>query len=208
MKDLEENLLTDTTLATEKYEIEAMLSQYGAGRKAVPANILSFTWIETPLGVMLAIGNSTTLYLLEFISCKGLRREIKKLCLLTNSTLVEGKTPVLAQIEEEILSYFKGALFHFTTPVHLLGTSFQKRAWEELAKIPYGHTRSYRDQAILLGNPTAYRAVANANGANQLAIIIPCHRIINHNGQLGGYDGGIEIKKWLLAHEQSFSEKI
>ena len=83
-----------------------------------------------------------------------------------------------------------------------MGSPFQKIVWEELMRITFGETRSYGDQAAAMGKPTAYRAVANANGANQLAIIIPCHRIINTNGELGGYGGGISRKKWLINHEK------
>lgn len=75
-------------------------------------------------------------------------------------------------------------------------------AWQALTLIPYGETRSYAQQAQSLGKPTAYRAVANANGANSLSIIIPCHRIINSSGNLGGYGGGIARKQWLLEHER------
>ena len=84
----------------------------------------------------------------------------------------------------------------------MVGSSFQQTVWKELIKIPYGETRSYAMQSITIGNPKATRAVANANGANQLAIIIPCHRIIRNNGELGGYGGGVHRKKWLIDHEK------
>ena len=76
-----------------------------------------------------------------------------------------------------------------------------------MCQIPYGETRSYAEQAQSIGNATACRAVANPNGANQLAIIIPCHRIINSDGQLGGYGGGIARKQWLIEHEQRYKAK-
>ena len=85
----------------------------------------------------------------------------------------------------------------------LLGSPFQKQVWEELKKIPSGETRAYLAIAKAVGRPTACRAVANANGANQLAIIIPCHRVINTNGELGGYGGGIARKQWLLDLEKN-----
>jgi O-6-methylguanine DNA methyltransferase len=84
------------------------------------------------------------------------------------------------------------------------GSPFQKLVWNELLNIPYGETRSYLEEANAIGKPTSYRAVANANGANKLAIIIPCHRIINNNGEIGGYGGGIARKKWLLEHETRY----
>lgn len=89
----------------------------------------------------------------------------------------------------------------FTIPYRLFGTDFQKGIWKILEKIPYGKTISYKEEAILYGNPKAFRAVANANGKNNLSIIIPCHRVIANSGKLGGYSGGIEIKKALLEIE-------
>ena len=115
-------------------------------------------------------------------------------------------TEVLRSIESELKAYFEGTLKKFTTPLFLLGSSFQQRVWKELLKIPYGTTRSYAAQAASMGEPKAIRAVANANGANQLAIVIPCHRIINTNGALGGYGGGIARKEWLLKHEAKYKK--
>lgn len=84
----------------------------------------------------------------------------------------------------------------------MIGSSFQMRVWEELEKIPFGQTRSYQEIATAIGRPTACRAVARANSTNQLAIIIPCHRVINSSGALGGYAGGLSRKQWMLKHEQ------
>lgn len=86
-----------------------------------------------------------------------------------------------------------------------MGSPFQKLVWEELISIPYGQTRTYAEQAAAIGKYKAYRAVANANGANQIAIVIPCHRIINSNGDIGGYGGGITRKQWLINHEKQRS---
>ncbi|ASG67464.1 hypothetical protein fh0823_00640 [Francisella halioticida] len=90
---------------------------------------------------------------------------------------------------------------NFSIPLKLTGTEFQKQVWQELLNIPYGETISYQQEAINIGKPTAFRAVANANGKNLLPIIIPCHRVINANGKLGGYTGGLEKKKLLLKLE-------
>ena len=105
---------------------------------------------------------------------------------------------------DKLKSYFEGKLKKFETPLFLLGSPFQKKVWQALLKIPYGTTRSYAAQAVSMSEPKATRAVANANGANQLAIVIPCHRIINSNGALGGYGGGIARKEWLLQHEAKY----
>jgi AraC family transcriptional regulator of adaptative response/methylated-DNA-[protein]-cysteine methyltransferase len=97
--------------------------------------------------------------------------------------------------------YFSGVNHEFITPLALLGSPFQVQVWEELIRIPKGETRSYAQLASAIGRPSAYRAVARANGANQIAIVIPCHRVINSSGELGGYGGGIKRKQWLLDHE-------
>jgi len=163
---------------------------------------LNSTWIDTPLGPMLAIGDEEALYLLEFKEKKGLEREIARLKKRTKLPIVPGKPAPLKQIEGELEEYFSGTLQEFKTPVSLLGTPFQRRVWEELQKIPCGETRSYADVAKAIGKPSAFRAVALANGANPLGIIVPCHRVINSNAGLGGYGGGIKRKQWLLHHER------
>ena len=152
---------------------------------------------------MLAIADDEQLYLFEFISRRGLEREIEKMRSERNVVIVPGRTPPINSIEKEIAAYFEGTLESFKTPILLKGSEFQKSVWKELQKIPYGQTRSYSEQAESLGRPTATRAVANANGANQLAIIVPCHRIVRNNGDLGGYGGGLERKRWLLDHEKA-----
>jgi AraC family transcriptional regulator of adaptative response/methylated-DNA-[protein]-cysteine methyltransferase len=167
--------------------------------------ILKASWLDTPLGPMLAISDEEALYLLEFVDRRGLEREIERLRLKTKAAIIPGNTPPIILIEKELKSYFEGTLQEFKTPIHLLGSSFQKLVWEELSCIPYGQTRSYVDQAKAVGKPTACRAVANANGANQITIVIPCHRIIKANGDLGGYGGGIARKKWLIEHEKQRS---
>ena len=154
---------------------------------------------------MLAISDEEKLFLFEFISRRGLEREIERLRAKGRVVIVPGRTAPIDSIDREIQAYFDGTLKIFETPVHLQGSDFQKSAWRALQKIPYGETRSYSEQAELLGRPSATRAVANANGANQLAVIVPCHRIVRSNGELGGYGGGLERKQWLLDHERSNS---
>ncbi len=165
--------------------------------------ILKASWIDTRLGPMIAIADEAGLYLLEFVDRRGLEREVERLRLKTKAAIIPGVTDPIKSITLELESYFEGKLKEFKTPLHLLGSPFQKLVWDELIRIPYGTTRSYMAQATAIGKNKAYRAVANANGANQLAIIIPCHRIINTNGDLGGYGAGVTRKKWLLEHEAS-----
>ncbi len=165
-------------------------------------NILKASWLDTKLGPMIAIADEHALYLLEFVDRRGLEREIERLRIKTKTAIIPGMTPAIVSIEKELDLYFLGKLIKFKTPLCLLGSPFQKKVWEALIKIPQGETRSYLDLAKALGKPTASRAVAQANGANQMAIIIPCHRIINSNGELGGYGGGLARKEWLINHEK------
>lgn len=169
--------------------------------------LLKASWLDTKLGPMLAIADEEALYLLEFVDRRGLEREIERLRKKTKRPIIPGTTEPIRLIERELEAYFEGRQEEFKTPLFLLGSPFQKRVWEELRKIPVGETRSYADMATLIGKPTAFRAVANANGANQLAIVIPCHRVINSNGELGGYGGGIARKKWLIDLEKKGLKK-
>ena len=169
--------------------------------------ILKASWIDTPLGPMIAVASEEALYLLEFVERRGLEREIERLRKKTQAAILPGTSNPILSIKNELKQYFNGELKDFKTDTVLLGSDFQKRVWEELTKIPFGETRSYSYQARALGKPSASRAVAQANGANQLALIIPCHRVINSNGDLGGYGGGIMRKKWLLDHERRVAGK-
>ena len=102
----------------------------------------------------------------------------------------------------ELEQYFAGSLRDFTVPIKLHGTPFQLAVWQELLKIPYGETRSYKDIALAIGKPKATRAVGGANHNNPISIIVPCHRVIASDGSLGGYGGGLDIKQWLLELEK------
>ncbi len=171
------------------------------------SQVLHATWIDTPLGPMLAIADEVVLYLLEFLDRRGLEREIERLRQKTNSPILPGETSITALVQRELAEYFAGMRTVFETPLHTLGSPFERRVWDQLQKIPLGETRSYAEVARAIGEPLAYRAVARANGANTCAIMIPCHRVINTNGDLGGYGGGLARKKWLLDHERRTREK-
>jgi len=164
-------------------------------------NVLKASWLDTPLGPMIAVADETALYLLEFVDRRGLEREIERLRKRTKLAIVPGHTPIITTIENELSRYFEGKLATFKTPLFLIGSPFQKQVWQALQNIPYGKTCSYSSLAKILNKPSAFRAVAQANGANQIAIVIPCHRIINANGDIGGYGGGVTRKEWLLHHE-------
>lgn len=169
--------------------------------------VLKASWIDTPLGPMIAIADETKLYLLEFVDRRGLEREIERLRIKTQSAILPGDTKPLVDIEKELQAYFKGESSTFEVEIALIGTPFQVQVWKQLIKIPPGVTCSYSDLAKKLGKPSACRAVARANGTNQLALIIPCHRVINKDGCLGGYGGGVGKKQWLLEHEKKYDKK-
>ena len=132
--------------------------------------------------------NKTTLY-------NRFKKQLK-------AEFVEHEDEVLKQTIQELDEYFKGERKVFTIPLLLIGSAFQKSVWEALLKIPYGTTSSYKEQAKMINNEKAVRAVANANGANAIGIIVPCHRIIGSDGKLTGYAGGLEMKEQLLALEK------
>ncbi len=109
---------------------------------------------------------------------------------------------VLAQARQELEEYFAGERQQFDVPLDPAGTAFQREAWIALRGIPYGETVSYGEQAERMGDKNKARAVGAANGRNPISIIVPCHRVVGSNGSLTGFAGGLEAKRWLLAHEQ------
>lgn len=127
---------------------------------------------------------------------------------LLDDKFVEGDSPYFSILEEQIAEYFNGTRKEFDVPLHLTGTPFQKSVWEALTKIPFGETRSYKQQSVVMGQEKAIRAIASANGDNPVAIIIPCHRIIGEDGSLTGYSGGLQRKQQLLDLERRFSGKF
>jgi methylated-DNA-[protein]-cysteine S-methyltransferase len=113
------------------------------------------------------------------------------------------RAPVrLREVRAQLAAYFAGKLLAFDLPLAPRGTEFQRRVWNELLAIPYGDTISYIELARRIGKPSAMRAVGAANGANPLAIVVPCHRVIGADGSLTGYGGGLAAKRWLLDHER------
>ena len=133
----------------------------------------------------------------------------KRLQKALNAEYMEKGSALLLQTRQEIDEYFQGKRKIFTVPLLMLGSEFQKSVWNALLQIPYGKTVSYLELAKSIENEKAVRAVANANGANAISIIIPCHRIIGTNGKLTGYAGGLELKKKLLTIENNlFKEGI
>ncbi len=150
--------------------------------------VLRADWIETPIGSMLAVGDEHAV-LLEFFDRKALPAELTQLRSSTGFSIAFGRTPSIDQVAEELNAYFVGRSTLFTTPLALRGSPFTRKVWDALQAIPVGTTRSYGQIAAALGRTSAARAVARANGANQIAIMIPCHRVIGSDGHLTGYGG-------------------
>lgn len=159
--------------------------------------------ISTPLGKMMACGCLQGICLLEFLDGKGLEKELNQISKILQAEIENGTNEHINLLEKELTEYFKGNLLEFSTPLFSIGTDFQKSVWEVLQNIPYGTTISYQQQANLLQNPKAIRAVASANGQNKIAILIPCHRVIGSNGNLTGYAGGLWRKQKLLELEKA-----
>lgn len=168
--------------------------------------VLKADWIDTPLGPMIAIADEKGLYLLEFVNRRGLEKEIEKLRQKIKAAIIPGITKPIKSIQKELKQYFSGTLTSFKTDTYQIGSPFQKRVWHALKAIPYGETRSYSEIAKSLDNTGAIRAIGAANGANQIALVIPCHRVIQKDGKLGGYGGGVARKKWLLEHEKRYEK--
>lgn len=126
----------------------------------------------------------------------------------TPSNCIPADRKIFELCQKQLTEYFNGKRTSFDLPVELRGTEFQKSVWNQLEKIPFGNTISYKDLAIQIGNPLSVRAVGAANGKNPVSIVIPCHRVIGSNGSLTGYGGGIERKEWLLEHEQKLASGV
>jgi AraC family transcriptional regulator of adaptative response/methylated-DNA-[protein]-cysteine methyltransferase len=174
----------------------------GASRLAPGAACVTIAVIETPLGSMIAGATDEGLCLLEFADRRMLEAQLQRLQRLLGRPLVPGDHPHLAQTRSELDAYFGGVLETFSVPLVFRGTPFEDRVWRELTRIPYGQTVSYAALAGRVDAPGAQRAVGRANGMNRIAIVIPCHRVVNSDGKLGGYGGGLWRKHWLLALER------
>jgi len=154
---------------------------------------------------MIAAVNDYGVYQFDFEYRKMMPVIRQRITTFYNEDFAPGTHPLHHELEKQINEYFSGERTCFDLRVKLAGSVFQQKVWENLMEIPFGRTRTYKQQAQLFGNEKAIRAIAGANGANTHAIIIPCHRVIGANGALTGYAGGLSGKKWLLDHELSHS---
>jgi methylated-DNA-[protein]-cysteine S-methyltransferase len=162
---------------------------------------------DTPIGRMLGLASEAALVALEFSTVERHDRLEARLGRWVHPyTVDDGSNPPLDAAAAWLDDYFAGrAADAGALPLVMHGTEFERRVWERLRAIPAGRTRSYGDIAAELGLRNGARAVGLANGANPLAIIVPCHRVIGSNGTLTGYGGGLDRKQWLLDHERRWS---
>ena len=172
---------------------------------------LSRTILPTPLGEMLALSSDEGLCALEFTTVKGRARGEERLSRLQarlarwlpRHQIVDRETPIIARTRRWLEEYFAGAAADLSgIPLDLRGAPFERRVWTALQTIPAGQTTSYGAIAQALSSIGASRAVGAANGANPIAIIVPCHRVIGSSGSLTGYGGGLDRKTWLIDHER------
>ncbi len=166
------------------------------------AECIVVSWLESPLGPLIAAANNSGICLLEFTDRRMIETQFQTLKKLFSCAIVPGESPLLDQLRDELRKYFAGTLRQFSVPVVYPGTPFQQRVWGELLRIPYGETCSYEDLARRVGSAAGQRAVGHANGLNRIAIVIPCHRVVNKDGKLGGYGGGLWRKQFLLDLEK------
>tara|TARA_R110001583_G_scaffold12410_1_gene55137 strand:+ start:5518 stop:6042 length:525 start_codon:yes stop_codon:yes gene_type:complete len=153
-----------------------------------------FSALPTPIGDLGIFADNEAIYRVEFID------KVKNHDLM-NTEVPKGSDLTL-RAKKQLMQYFSGEITVFDLPLAPQGTLFRQQTWQALQKIPYGETRYYSQQAELMNNKKAVRAVGAANGANPIAIIIPCHRVIGKDGSLTGYAGGLHRKAWLLNFEQ------
>lgn len=178
-------------------------------RRALPPAQLRH--IETPLGTMVAVASAEALCLLEFADRRGLPGQMARLErhveLVPDEDAPNGAGRLLAQLETELATYFRGELVAFAIPLALLGTAFERAVWTQLLAVPYGTTVSYGELSLRAGRPGAARATGRANGANALAIVVPCHRVVGASGALVGYAGHLWRKRRLLELEREASPR-
>ncbi len=182
-------------------EAFARLFGQAPGQSRSGAYIL-VAWIDTPLGAVVAGATDEGVCLLEFTDRRILEAQFATLQRWFARPILPGQNEHLLQLQAELGEYFAGTRQRFGVPLAYPGTPFQRRVWDELLRIPYGETRSYQQVAEILGAPNAPRAVGHANGLNRVGIVIPCHRVVNKHGELGGYGGGLWRKRYLLDLEQ------
>ncbi len=175
------------------------VSAFNSSKQNHPILIIPIDVFYKPITLLL---NDNSLYMVLFADAKKVSHDFQ-----IPGLQLKISEPRSHPAGVQLLEYFEGKRFSFDLPLKIFPTSFQKSVWNVLSAIPYGQTLSYAQVAEKIQNPRAYRAVGTSCGANPLPIIIPCHRVLASDGSLGGYSGGLEIKRALLAHEQQMLNK-
>ncbi|ARD85386.1 methylated-DNA-[protein]-cysteine S-methyltransferase [Ferroplasma acidiphilum] len=165
-------------------------------------NNIKIQYFKTKIGELILGSFEGNLCILDFRHSKKRTTIDNRIKTGLKANFLEEEDEILAETKKQVAEYLDGNRKEFYIPLLMVGTDFQKNVWNALLKIPYGTTISYLQLAENIGNAKAVRAVANADGANAMAVIIPCHRVIESNGGLGGYGGGVAIKKQLLELEK------
>ena len=183
---------------------EAFSKWFGkAPGKTRSEELITVDWVESPLGPLVLGSSSKGICLLEFTDRRMLEAQFETMRRKFQCPVAPGSNSLTEQLKQELSEYFDGKRKQFDLPLHAPGTPFEEKVWNQLQAIPYGQTLSYMDMAREIGEPAAIRAVGRANGKNRIAIVIPCHRVVNKDGKLGGYGGGLWRKQYLLNLEQS-----
>lgn len=172
------------------------------GRSAQVQRI-TISGMESPIGRFEIGATDRGVCLVEFADRRALPTELARIEKSLGAPVVPGRCELIDRMEDELNRYFAGELSEFTTPLEIVGTPFQRMVWDELQRIPFGETISYGTLANRVKRPGAQRAVGQANGANHIAIVIPCHRVVQSNGQLRGYGGGLWRKQFLIDLEST-----
>lgn len=175
--------------------------------RAAASDCIVAGWVESPLGPLLAGATDEGLCFLEFTDRRALDAQVVSLRQQFRRPVAPGENRHLAALRHELAEYFAGSRRRFGVPLLYPGSPFQQAVWKALLAIPYGETRSYEAVAEMVGAPGACRAVGRVNGQNRLCILIPCHRVVNKDGRLCGYGGGLWRKQFLLDLERPAVER-
>lgn len=168
-------------------------------------NTILCTYYKSPCGDIIVGSIDDELCLCDWVNRKNRETIDRRMRRILKADMQQGTSSVIELAIQQFDEYFSGERKSFDIPLRFAGTDFQQLVWKELCRIPYGQTASYGEVAVRIGMPTSVRAVANANGANAIAIFVPCHRVIGSNKTLTGYAGGLEAKQFLLDQERYFT---
>jgi AraC family transcriptional regulator of adaptative response/methylated-DNA-[protein]-cysteine methyltransferase len=173
-----------------------------AARSPQQGDVVLLSWVRSPLGPLVTGATEDGVCLVEFSDRRMLEKQFATISRVFSGPIVPGSNRHSEALARELSEYFAGTRRHFDVPIVSPGSPFQRRVWEALMQVPYGQTCSYQDIATAVGDKKAVRAVGTANGANRIAIVIPCHRVVNKGGKLGGYGGGLWRKQYLIDLER------